>query len=66
MERVGGAQYITGLYTDTSTSYNIEHHATTVRDFVRRRLMENANVILKAAHTGMVTIDDVLSAEKKA
>lgn len=67
MERVGGAQYITGLYTDTSTSYNIEHHATTVRELsVRRRLMQNANVILKAAHTGMVNIDDVLElAEKK-
>ena len=64
MERVGGAQ--TKLYTDTSTSYNIEHHATIVKELsVRRKLMQNANIILKAAHTGMVSIDVCWSWQKK-
>ena len=67
MKKVGGAAYVTGLLTDTSTSYNIDHHASIVKEMsVRRKLMRNANLIMKAAKTGMATIDDVLElAEKK-
>ena len=66
-EKIGGHEYITELYTSSSTAYNIDFHASIVKDLAtRRRLMQNANVIIQAAQTGLATIDDVLElAEKK-
>jgi replicative DNA helicase len=66
-EKIGGHEYITQLYTSSSTAYNIDFHASIVKDLAtRRRLMQNANVIIQAAQTGLATIDDVLElAEKK-
>ena len=67
IEDIGGHEYITELYTSSSTAYNIDFHASIVKDLAtRRRLMQNASVIIQAAQTGMATIDDVLElAEKK-
>ena len=66
-EKIGGHEYITELYTSSSTAYNIDFHASIVKDLAtRRKLMHNANVIIQAAQTGLATIDDVLElAEKK-
>ncbi len=67
LDKIGGHEYITELYTSSSTAYNIDFHAAIVKEqATRRRLMKNANVIIQAAQTGIATIDDVLElAEKK-
>lgn len=67
LEKIGGHEYITELYTSSSTAYNIDFHAAIVKEqATRRHLMKNANVIIQAAQTGIATIDDVLElAEKK-
>lgn len=67
VESLGGIGYLTTLYSQTGSSYNVEYYAEIVKEqSVRRRLVQNSLEVLKMARNGQEDIDTVLEfAEKK-
>jgi len=59
LDKIGGAQYLTGLLGSSMSSYNAEEYATTVRDYSRRRrLIILAGDIVGSAYDTGISIEE--------
>lgn len=60
-KEIGGVNYLSNLYNQTGSAYNVDYYASVVREHsIRRKLMKRLTEVLKKANTKSEDIQSVL------